>query len=40
MTSTNRSPDYQDNLIGNRNQILCFPNGFHNTTVYWVKQVW
>ena len=27
-------------MIGNRNQILRFPNGFHNTTVYEGKRVW
>ena len=26
-------------MIGNRNQILRFPNGFHYTTVYWGKWV-
>ena len=26
-------------MIGNRNQMLRFPNGFHNTTVSWGKRV-
>ena len=35
-----RPSDYQFFTIENRNQILRFPNGLHNCTVYWGKRVW